>query len=380
MNLDPRPDLSIVMPCLNEEDSVAECVAEALEGIKRCNLVGEVLIIDNGSTDKSREIAEKAGARVIREDVRGYGAACVRGLNEARGEWVIMGDADGTYDFAEFAVLSQGLKDEADFVMGNRLTSSMEAGAMPLLHRYVGTPLITRLLGIFSGVHVKDSQCGLRAIRRDVLPGLGLRATGMEFASEMLLKAGQADLRIAEVPITYRRRTGDSKLNTLRDGWRHVRFLLVNSPSIVMVIPGILLVLLGLISLGITISQGDGVSIGSLRWQPVFAGTILLVAGTNALLLGTVGEMMALAQGSNRKMPLVDFYRKHVGFDRLFGGALLLIAVGIGADGYIFLRWTADSSANELLRLAVAGQTALIVGANLAFGSVAIALADQLDR
>ena len=372
-------DVSVVMPCLDEEESVADCVRQARGWIERSRLKGEVVVVDNGSEDASARLAGAAGARVVREHRRGYGRACRRGLQEARGRYVILGDADGTYDFARLSPLVAHLSNGADIVLGNRLDGMLEPGAMPFLHRTVGTPMITFLLRLFSGSRVGDSQCGLRAIRKESFLRLGLKTDGMEFASEMLLKASRQGLRIAEVPVPYRRRKGESKLSTFRDGWRHLRFLLLNSPTYAFVVPGVLFLALGLFSLAVTIFQGDGITVGSLNWQPVFAGAILLVVGSNALMLGLVSKLFAVARGVKEKDWLVEIYRRYVGFERLLLSGVALLLLGLAADGLILMRWLADPSAPELLRVAVLGQTSLIIGANLAFGSVTAAIIDDRE-
>lgn len=220
-------DISVVMPCLNEQDSVASTVREALEGIKATGLSGEVIVVDNGSFDDSVARAKAEGARVIREVRRGYGNACRRGLQEAQGRIVVLGDSDGTYDFRDIPRFVAAMRADVGIVMGNRLHEGMEDGAMPWLHRYVGNPGLTAVLNMTYSTRVSDSHCGLRAIRRTALERLDLRAPGMEFASEFLIAAASDNVEIAEIPITYRRRLGGvPKLRTFRDGWRHLRLLL----------------------------------------------------------------------------------------------------------------------------------------------------------
>ena len=221
-------DVSVVMPCLNEETGVATAVLEALGGIALAGLTGEVIVVDNGSSDGSTQQALLAGARVVVEPHRGYGRACSRGLTEARGRIVVLGDADGTYDFGSIPLLIAAMGEGVDLVMGNRLNSDMERGAMPWLHRRVGNPVLTGLLNILHGTSVSDAHCGLRAIRRSALAKLRLDAPGMEFASEFLIEAASRGLRMTEFPITYRRRLGGvPKLRTWRDGWRHLKLILL---------------------------------------------------------------------------------------------------------------------------------------------------------
>ena len=373
----PDLDVSVVMPCLNESESVASCVRQARRWIARSGLRGEVLVVDNGSDDNSAWLARNAGARVVFEEERGYGAACIRGLQEARGNYVILGDADGTYDFDELGPIYDLLESDSEIVLGNRLAGGLERGAMPFLHRTIGTPIITFLLRLFSGSRVGDSQCGLRGIRKEAFLQLGLKATGMEFASEMLLKAVRHNLRIAEVPITYRCRAGESKLNTFRDGWRHLRLLLLASPTYAFVVPAVVFLILGLFSLEVTVFQGDGITIGSLHWQPVFAGTIFLAVGTNAALLGLVSKLFATGDAHRVEDWLVRAYRRYLGFEGLLLIGVALVALGLAVDALITVRWLLAPSLPEMLRLAAVGQSLLIIGGNLAFGSVAVALIDN---
>lgn len=222
-----RIDISIVMPCLNEEDAIRGCIEEARAAMALLGLSGEVLVVDNGSSDRSAAVALSAGARVVDEPSRGYGNACRRGLSEARGRFVVMGDADGTYDFSALPSFVLPLLNGADMVMGNRLNSSMERGAMPWLHRRVGNPFLTRAMNVLFGSDINDSHCGLRSIKKTSLEELSLTSPGMEFASEFLIEAIKYGVRIEQVPIRYRRRHGGQpKLRTFRDGFRHLRLML----------------------------------------------------------------------------------------------------------------------------------------------------------
>jgi len=228
--------ISVVIPCLNEEDCISECIKEVKSGLSGHDL--DILVVDNGSTDKSAELATKAGARVIVERRRGYGSAILRGLQEAKGDFVVMGDADMTYDFADANGLIEALESGSDFAIGNRLADQCEPGAMPWLHQHIGTPILTRVLNLFYGTNVQDINCGLRALRKTKIGDLRLRSPGMEFASEMVIHARKAGLKISERPIKYRKRGGgEAKLRTVRDGWRHLRFILLFAPFYLYLIP-----------------------------------------------------------------------------------------------------------------------------------------------
>ena len=220
--------VSVVLPCLNESRTLAGCIESAQRAIKRMGVKGEVIVADNGSHDGSSQIASMMGAKVVIQPKGGYGNACRAGMDVAKGKFILLADSDGTYDLEEIWKLVEILKKGYDLVLGSRLRGQMEKGSMPFLHRYVGTPALNVLMRLLFGVKVSDSQSGMRGIRREAYRRLSLSAEGMEFASEMLIKAVVMGMRIGEVPIRYRRREGgESKLRTFRDGWRHLR-LMVN--------------------------------------------------------------------------------------------------------------------------------------------------------
>lgn len=223
-------DISVVMPCLNEEASVGICVRKAWEGISRTGLHGEVIVADNGSIDRSVEVAKAAGARVVHQGLRGYGNAYLKGFDAARGSIVVMGDSDDSYDFTTLLDLIAPLQTGFDYVLGSRFSGQIRRGAMTWSHRYVGNPALTALLNIRFGLKVTDAHSGFRAFTQEALKRMDLRCQGMEFASELVVKAAQAGLRVAEIPIIYHPRIGKSKLNSLKDGWRHIRFLTSQDP------------------------------------------------------------------------------------------------------------------------------------------------------
>lgn len=223
-----NPDISIVLPCLNEAETLPVCLAKAWEGIAAAGLKGEVLVADNGSEDGSVALARSLGARVVSERVRGYGAALRRGFGEARGHWIVMADADDSYDLRRVGDFAGKLAEGYDLVMGSRLQGSIAPGAMPWLHRYVGTPALTTAVNLLYGARISDVNCGMRGLTREAAGRLALRCPGMELASEMVVRAAQVGLRIAEIPIDFHAdgRSGRPHLNTFRDGWRHLRLIL----------------------------------------------------------------------------------------------------------------------------------------------------------
>ena len=243
------PEISVIIPCLNEEEAVGKVVDQAFEGIRRSGRSGEVVVVDNGSTDASAQVAVERGAIVVSELRRGYGSAYLAGLEAAQGEFLVMGDADDTYPLDELTGFVDRLEAGDDLVIGSRFEGTIHGDAMPFLNRFVGNPILTGMLNVLFGVKVSDAHCGMRAIRRDALPTLDLHSTGMEFASEMVFKAYRRGLTVSEVPIDYYPRVGESKLNRFGDAWRHVRFMLLYSPSWLYLLPGSVLLLLGLVGM-----------------------------------------------------------------------------------------------------------------------------------
>ncbi len=270
--------VSVVIPCLNEEGNIEACVRSAIEAMEAAGIDGEVIVADNASEDRSAELATAAGARVVREERRGYGSAYLAGFAAARGTYIVMGDADLTYDFGEIPRFLAELEDGADLVMGNRM-DNIQPGAMPWLHQYVGNPVLSRFLNVLYRTGVRDAHCGMRAVRRDKLPVLDLRTPGMEFASEMVIRAARRGLVIRQFPIEYHPRGGESKLDTWSDGWRHLRFLLVHSPTHLFLIPGLVMTVLGgLVDARSSLAQID---ILGRTWDfhAEIAGSLLIIIG-----------------------------------------------------------------------------------------------------
>jgi glycosyltransferase involved in cell wall biosynthesis len=357
-------DVSIVMPCLNEEDSIATCVEKAKAWLERSGYTGEVLVVDNGSTDRSRHLALAAGARVVEEPRRGYGRAYLTGIPEARGRYIVMGDCDDTYDFANLEPLIAPLRDGYDLVVGNRYAGGIRPGAMTWSHRYVGTPIITLLLRMFTGSRLGDSQCGLRAFTQETYQRLGLHSTGMEFASEMILKAVRRGLRVAEVPISYSPRVGETKLNTFRDGWRHLRFLMLFTPAYVFTVPGLILSFLGAVAIATALLVSQGSIDAWPHWPAVFIGPILLVVGLNALLLGLAAHMVAASKGITGESRLLQLYRRHLSLEGFLIAAGVLVLGGIGVYAFMGLGPNLESPLREAQAGALA-QSMTVVGVNV---------------
>lgn len=285
----PTPRVSLVLPCLNEVGSVGLVVRQAIDAFAAAGIPGEVIVADNGSTDGSQQVAVAACARIVGQPVRGYGAALQAGIAAARGEVVVMADADATYPVERIGDLVRPLfAGDADMVIGARWTGTTRR-TMPFLHRFVGTPILTWLVRRAGGpADVTDSQSGLRAFRRDALLGLGLRSTGMEFASEMLIVAGRAGWRIRELATGYRERIGESKLDTLADGWRHLKTIVLLAPDLVATYPGLALLALGGLVTWLGLVPTDVLRVGSPGWLAALLGPMLLVLGVEAVLAGVI--------------------------------------------------------------------------------------------
>jgi hypothetical protein len=364
--------VSLILPCLNEAGSVGACVVEALDAMRGAGLRGEVVVVDNGSTDGSPELAEAAGARVVHEAHRGYGSALKAGFAAAEGEVLVMADADCTYELNRIPELvAPVIAGDADLVLGSRLDSATRS-TMPLLHRFVGTPVLTFLTARACGRRVvTDSQSGFRAFRRDVLPQMGLTTSGMELASEMLIRSARAGLRITEIQMSYRPRVGESKLSTWSDGWRHLQLIFLLAPDLLLIGPGLTLLALGLVMLLLSFVHPVGLEVGSLVWQPVFFSAIALVLGMQAVLAGAV-----LAHTSSFTVPGVKRRFAFVGAESFPGHCALAGVItaicGLVIDGVLFGYWVADRSPPlDRLGLASLSQSLIIIGSTLAtFGLV----------
>jgi hypothetical protein len=367
------PSVSVVMPCLNEAASVGLCVEEALHTMQAAGIPGEVLVVDNGSTDDSARIAEEAGARVVAEARPGYGSALRAGFAAARHDVIVMADADFTYDLQKIPLLVAPIAaGEADLVLGNRLDEATRQ-TMPFLHRFVGTPIITFLAARACGRRVVgDSQSGFRAFRRSCLGALRLRSTGMELATEMLIRGSRAGLRVTEVQAGYRPRIGESKLSTFADGWRHLQLILLLAPDLLLIGPGATLLALGILLQILGFVAPAGVDVGSLRWQPVFFSGIALVLGIQALLAGAVlaYHSSVVAPGVTRRL---DFVGRPSFTNGCFGVGLLTVVSGLLINLVLFVVWVRgdESPPSRSVNWASLAQSLIIAGGTLAsFGIV----------
>jgi hypothetical protein len=341
---DETPGLTVIMPTLNEEEGIAECIERIKTAAVEMQVTTEILISDS-STDRTPEIAREMGAIVVEPDVGGYGSAYKYAFERARGDYIAIGDADTTYDFEELPKLVRlATKDDVDMTMGSRLEGDIKPGAMPSLHQYVGNPLLTRFLNTFYDAGVSDAHSGMRVIEREALEELELKTTGMEFASEMIMDAAAKDMTIEERPITYHEREGEATLDSFQDGWRHVRFMLVNAPGYLFTAPAALFVLLGVVVMGL--------SLGGVQLGPVTFGLQTMVAGSLSTLVGyQVGALAIFSSVATNPIrepsdPITNLVRDRLSLER--GAAMGLAALGLGLVmlSFGFIAWMLDGSAS----------------------------------
>jgi glycosyltransferase involved in cell wall biosynthesis len=366
-------DVSVVIPCLDEAETIGVCVRKAKQAIEREHLAGEVIVVDNGSSDGSPGIASAEGARVVHERRRGYGNAYLAGFAAARGRYIVMGDGDDTYDFDLVGQFVEPLTGDADLVIGSRLKGRIHKGAMPALHRYVGNPILTGVLNLFYGSGVSDAHCGMRAFRREALEQLDLRMPGMEFASEMVIRASKLGLRIEEIPIEYHPRVGESKLKSLRDGWRHLRYLLVFSPTHLFLVPGGALFLGGLVGM---LAVLVNLNVFGRQWDlhAMIAAAMFAIAGVQVIGLG----LGARAYGVNHlgeRDRLLERWGPRLRLEHGLLIGLLLLLVGVGIATSILITWIGRGfGALGDERLAVLSLTLIMVGTQVVFTSFLVSI------
>jgi len=368
-------ELTVLMPCLNEAETLGTCISKAKVSIKSLGLKGEVLIADNGSTDGSQDIARGLGARVVNVERKGYGNAIMRGIATAHGKYVIMGDSDDSYDFSTLGPFVEKLREGYDLVMGNRFLGGIQPGAMPPLHRYMGNPVLTTIGRLFFKSSSGDFHCGLRGFKRKTILDLDLRTTGMEFASEMVVKASLHDLRITEVPTTLQPdgRTRPPHLRSWSDGWRHLRFLLLYSPRWLFLYPGILLIAFGLIA-GTLLLQGP-VFVGSIAFdaQTLLYAAAAVILGFQAVAFSVFTKVFAISEGLLPEDPKLTFSQIKVNLEKGLIVGTSLILTGLVCSAYSVWTWGRHSfgvlDPAQTLRIIVPAITALIIGVQIVFSS-----------
>lgn len=365
-------EVSVILPCLNEAETVGACVSKAVTTLGRLGLRGEVVVVDNGSTDGSPEIAERCGARVVHEARRGYGSALMRGADEARAPFIIMADADESYDLTDLERFIERLRAGADVVMGSRRRGTIEPGAMPWLHRWVGNPLLSGVLNLLFHAGVSDAHCGMRAFTKDGYRRMQLQTTGMEFASEMVIKAALGGLRVTEIPITLHPdgRSRPPHLRSFRDGWRHLRFMLLFSPSYLFLIPGGLSMLIGLIPL---ILLGFGpVVIGGLHFDVHYmvVGSLLTILGFQIVTTGLFAKTYSHAARLYAPDRTLKVLMRLFNLERGLVVGMVLFLAGFAIDIRILMQWLASGMGSlDAVRPAIQASTLMIIGAQTIFSS-----------
>nr|WP_238345931.1 glycosyltransferase family 2 protein [Luteimonas saliphila] len=367
--------MTILMPCLNEAETLATCIGKARAFLAESGVRGEVLVADNGSTDGSQRIASEAGARVVDVPRKGYGAALAGGIEAARGRFVVMGDADDSYDFSRLMPFVEQLRRGSDLVMGNRFRGGIAPGAMPFLHRYVGNPVLSFLGRLFFGVKARDFHCGLRGFDRARILALGLATPGMEFASEMVVKASLAGYRIDEVPTTLRPdgRSRPPHLRTWRDGWRHLRFLLVHSPRWLFLVPGFALVALGALAMlviGVHSLEIGGVNLDIHTLS--YAGAAL-VLGVQMLLFAVLTRLMGIRNGWLPDAGTASHLQAALTLERCLVAAVLLFLTGVAMSLYAVWLWSGQGfgelDPRQTMRWVIPSVTLMGIGGELALAA-----------
>lgn len=368
-------ELSIVMPCLNEAETLGICIEKALRYLRENNISGEVVISDNGSTDGSQQIAEKLGARVIHATEKGYGSALMTGIESARGRYVIMGDSDDSYDFSDLNPYVIKLREGHDLVVGNRFKGGIQKGAMPFLHKYLGNPVLSFIGKLFFSSPVNDFHCGLRGFRQDIVSLLNLRTTGMEFASEMIVKASLFNLRICEVPTTLSvaGRTRAPHLRTWSDGWRHLRFLLIYSPRWLFLYPGMIMLLVGLLS-GAFIIRGP-VQIFNIYFDTntlLYAGAAAIV-GFQLIVFGIFTRRYAIQSGLMPERRTFVTIEKWLTLERGIITGVFFTLSGFAGSAYSLYLWDqvdfGSLEYSSILRVVIPSVICIILGLQIIFSS-----------
>ncbi len=366
------PEVSLVMPCLNEEETLPICLRKAQATIQRLHLDAEIVVADNGSTDRSVEIAESMGARVVHQPLKGYGNAYLAGFAAARGKYLIMGDSDDSYDWTDIGRFLEPLRQGYDMVMGTRLKGTIEPGAMPFLHRYLGNPVLTGILNLLFRTGISDAHCGMRGFTREAYERMHLHTTGMEFASEMVIKAGKARLRIAEIPITLHKdaRTRKPHLRTWRDGWRHLRFMLMYSPAGLFLVPGLVLLILGVLLLAVLYPGPIHVAGREIDVHSMILGSLLTILGTQVIVTGLSAKIYSYERHFDRFDPVLRGLARHFNLERGLVLGLLIFLAGFALDLVVAVEWIRSGFGPlNALRQAILGSTLLAVGTQVVFSS-----------
>lgn len=362
---EPRPLVSAIIPCLNEEKTIGICIGKIFDAFKRRGITGEVVVGDNGSTDGSVELARSLGARVVHQPIRGYGAAIKAAADAALGDFLIMADADDSYDWSEIAPIIDSLEDGADLVMGNRFAGGIEDGAMPPLHGYLGNPVLSFIARRLYRVEVGDFHCGMRGFTREAFAKMATRSPGMEFASEMVINADRAGLDIREVPVKLYpdKRDRAPHLRSFRDGWRHLRLIIAHAPDQVYLVPGGILMVLGILGLGAL--SGGPVSLGGHYFGTHFVAlaTMMTLTGLTAILLGVLAKLAIAAYQPVEQVRFIPWLKRGRPLEWLLVAGSGLGLAGLSVDIALMFKWVVvGGSMEQTVHLAFVSTTACVAG------------------
>lgn len=388
----PEPiELSVVMPCLNEIETLETCIRKAQTFLEEADVRGEVIVADNGSTDGSKEKAIECGARLVEVPIRGYGAALYHGTKAAKGRYVIMGDSDDSYNFLGLAPFLEKLREGAELVMGNRFKGGIEPGAMPWKNRYIGNPALTTIGRILFCPSIRDFHCGLRGVNREAFDRLDLQTTGMEYASEMVIKASLRNFKIVEVPTTLSPdgRSGAPHLRPWRDGWRHLRFMFLMSPNPLFVYPGLVAILVGLL-FGVLLLQGP-LSVGVFNFDitSLLYAVVLIVLGVQSVLFGLLSRLLATRRGLLPASRWDTFVSSENTLEMGLVLGLLLSLAGVALGGVGTWYWGVQGfgalNARVILRMAIPSALFICVGfqlllASLFVGAIKLSVLESDER
>ncbi|MEI6553418.1 MAG: glycosyltransferase family 2 protein [bacterium] len=379
LEVQKNPYISVILPCLNEEKAVGFCIESINKTAKQNNLDLEIIVVDNGSTDSSTEIVEKFKLNqnnliLISEPVKGYGSAYMRGLREARGKYFFMADADATYDFGDIPRFIEKLAEGNDVVIGNRFSGMMESKSMTFSHRWIGNPILSSLVKLFFKVKIHDIHCGARAISRDAYSKIVLYTLGMEFASEMIIKSAKAKLQIVEIPISYKMRIGDSKLETFKDGWRHLRFILLYSPVVIFLIPGLILFLYGLVSMFVLYIGNFSLFGVQLYFHPMFLSSLCMILGYELIFFTGFSRVYAITH-LGEKDKFLEKISRFATLEKalVFGSILALASILIFLS--IFIGWIKSDLGNlNQTKNLILALTFAIIGVQTITGSFMLSI------
>jgi len=373
LSLEKKPLLSVILPCRNEEKSLLYCINSVKKILADFNIDSEIIVSDS-SSDRSPQIAKEAGVVLVKHDKEGYGNAYLEGFKTAKGKYLFLADADGTYDFGEIPVFLKALEQGADLVIGNRFEGKIEQGAMPWTHRYLGRWIFKMFIKIFFGFKLGDIHCGMRAMRKETAENLNLKTTGMEFASEMMIKTMKQGLKIKELPINYFCRQGTSKLKTMTDGWRHLRFMLLYSPMFLFFWPGVFLFFVGLVIFVLLLTGSFSFWSINFQYHPIFLASLLVILGYQLIIFAFFAKTYAHTHLGEKSKSL-DFLHKHITIEKAGIMGLLLAIAGIVIYIMIFYKWL-NSGLGELqeVKRSVLALTLAVVGFQTIFSAFMLSI------